>query len=96
MPYELVTLDAHIVKQRGLPFRLPQDRILYGGRLIGYVGTQKNAGINLIVYGLPDSIKHQVKLVVAERDAELFGTSKLEVYERRISEVPKPIEDTQE
>lgn len=91
MQDELVTLEEHIIQQRGLPHRLPQDKIYYGKQLIGYIGTQKDAGICLIVTGLPDSIKNQIKLVVAERDAELFGEPKEKTFQRKVSQPPKPL-----
>lgn len=90
MKEELVKLVEHIVvPSDGIPRRLPQDKILYGDKLLGYVGTQKNAPVCLIIHGLPDSIKHRIKLVVAERDAETFGTDKLSEYERKVSAPPK-------
>ena len=86
-----VTLQPHIINPSdGIPRQLPQDRILLGGRLLGYVGTQRNAPINFIVYGLPDTIKHQVQLVVAERHSQLYGSDKFREYDRKISRPPKP------
>jgi len=90
MADQLVTLKEDIAIQRGLPQRLPQDMIFYGDRLIGYVGTQRNATACLIVHGLPDSIKNQIKLVVADRDQKLYGDAKVDSYKnRRISQPPK-------
>ena len=90
MADELVTLEEDIAIQRGIPQRLPQDKILYGGKLIGYIGTQRNAIACLIVNGLPDSIKNQIKLVVADRDQKLYGDEKVDSYKnRRISQPPK-------
>lgn len=95
MADQLVTLQEHIVEQRGLPCRLPQDMIRYGERLIGYVGTQRNAPVCLIVHGLPDSIKNQIKLVVADRDQKLYGDGKVESFKnRRISQPPKADDET--
>jgi hypothetical protein len=88
----LVRLEEHIIVYRsdGIPRRLPQDKILYGDKLIGYVGTQKNAPVCLTVHGLPDSIKGQIKTVVADRDAKLHGTNKFESFaDRKISQPPK-------
>ena len=90
MADQLITLQEHIVLQRGLPHRLPQDMIRYGDRLIGYVSTKPNAIVCLIVHGLPDSIKNQIKLVVADRDKKLYGDDKVDSYKnRRISQPPK-------
>ena len=92
----LVTLQPHVIQQKGLPCRLPQDRIFYDGKHIGYVGTHRSAGVNFITHKLPDSIKHQVKLVVAERDAREFGTDKLQEYERLLSQPPPPEDNDDE
>lgn len=90
MPEQLITLQEHVILQRGIPCRLPQDMIRYGDRLIGYVGTQRDAVVCLIVHGLPDSIKNQIKLVVADRDQKLYGDAKVDAYKnRRISQPPK-------
>ena len=91
MTDELVTLREHVVKQRGLPYRLPQDKIFYGEKLIGYIGTHKEAGVCLIIHGLPDSIKNQIKLVVAERDETLHGIPKEKSFQRKVSQPPKPL-----
>ncbi len=84
-----VALQPHIIDRRGVPERLPQDYIYYGKHMIGLVGMHKNAGICLNRPGIPESIQHQIKLVVAERDVELFGGEKLDHYERKVSWPPR-------
>lgn len=93
---EEVRLEPFIIKKRGLPIQLPQDRIYFGNHLIGYVGTQRFAPINWIVWGLADSVKNQVKLVVAERHAQLHNSDKFQEYKRKESQPPKPVEETKD
>ncbi len=86
-----VTLKPHIVNRRGVPERIPQDFIYYGEYMVGVVGLQKNAPVCLNRHGLPDSIKHQIKLVVAERDVQTFGGEKVDHYKRKVSQPPRGI-----
>lgn len=75
------------VTPSGLTVNVPQDRIFFEGRHVGYCCHKPGSPLNLIVCDLSESAKCQIQKALNDRDGVEYRVMQRK-YSRVVSEVP--------